>query len=196
MCIALQKNHLKSLLKKAQENKKRYEWVQVAENYRKAVDFFSDTQSIEVAELLERMGFSFYKAAMQASNNAEFRKRIHLAIQAYEKELKLLEGIKKENSHVLALISYTRSCLETNPSKKKKLLDKWWNFEKQAKEEFLPKITEGDACCGIAVTEPEGGSGVVGASKAKAEKKGKERVLNGEKIFISGITESSNWGGI
>ena len=66
----------------------------------------------------------------------------------------------------------------------------------EAKEKILPKITSGDAFCGIAVTEPEGGSDIVGAGKTKAEKKGNNWILNGEKIFISGVKESSNWGGI
>jgi acyl-CoA dehydrogenase len=66
----------------------------------------------------------------------------------------------------------------------------------EAKKKYLPKITTGEAFCGIAVTEPEGGSDIVGAAKTKAEKKDKSWLLNGEKIFISGITESSKWGGI
>jgi acyl-CoA dehydrogenase len=65
-----------------------------------------------------------------------------------------------------------------------------------AKEEYLPKVTSGDAFCGIAVTEPEGGSDIVGAAKTKAVKKGNSWILNGEKMFISGITESSKWGGV
>ncbi len=66
----------------------------------------------------------------------------------------------------------------------------------EVKSEYLPKITSGEAFCGIAVTEPEGGSDIVGAAKTTAMKKGKNWILNGEKIFISGITESSNWGGV
>ena len=64
------------------------------------------------------------------------------------------------------------------------------------KEEYLKKVTSGEAFCGIAVTEPEGGSDILGAAKTKAEKKGKNWLLNGEKIYISGITESSKWGGV
>jgi acyl-CoA dehydrogenase len=64
------------------------------------------------------------------------------------------------------------------------------------KEEYLKKITSGEAFSGIAVTEPEGGSDILGAAKTIAKKKDKTWILNGEKIFISGITESSNWGGI
>ena len=64
------------------------------------------------------------------------------------------------------------------------------------KNEYLSKVTSGEAFCGIAVTEPEGGSDILGAAKTNAMKNGKNWLLNGEKIFISGITESSNWGGI
>jgi acyl-CoA dehydrogenase len=82
------------------------------------------------------------------------------------------------------------------------LVEAAWGFifsqygTKELKEEYLPKITSGEAFCGIAVTEPEGGSDIVGAGKTKAVKKGKNWVLNGEKIFISGVKESSKWGGI
>jgi len=82
------------------------------------------------------------------------------------------------------------------------LVEAAWGFilsrygTNEVKNEHLPKITSGEAFCGIAVTEPEGGSDIVGASKTKAMKKGKNWILNGEKIFISGITESSNWGGV
>jgi acyl-CoA dehydrogenase len=64
------------------------------------------------------------------------------------------------------------------------------------KDEYLKKITTGEAFCGIAVTEPEGGSDILGALKTKAEKNDNSWTLNGEKIYISGITESKNWGGV
>jgi len=82
------------------------------------------------------------------------------------------------------------------------LVEAAWGFifskygTSEAKEKYLPKITSGEAFCGIAVTEPEGGSDIVGASKTKAEKKEDKWTLNGEKIFISGVSESSKWGGI
>ena len=82
------------------------------------------------------------------------------------------------------------------------LVEAAWGFifdkygTKEAKEKYLPKVTKGDAFLGIAVTEPEGGSDIIGAGKTKAEKKGNSWILNGEKTFISGIRESSNWGGL
>ena len=82
------------------------------------------------------------------------------------------------------------------------LVESAWGFilsrygTKELKEEYLPKITKGEAFCGIAVTEPEGGSDIVGAGRTKAIKKGEKWKLNGEKIYISGIKESKKWGGI
>jgi len=82
------------------------------------------------------------------------------------------------------------------------LVEAAWGFifnrygTEKAKEKYLPKVTSGDAFCGIAVTEPTGGSDIVGAAKTTAIKKSNKWILNGEKIFISGITESSKWGGI
>ncbi len=56
------------------------------------------------------------------------------------------------------------------------------------KEEILPKVGRGRGFFGIASTEPQGGSDVAGI-RTKAEKKGDSYVLNGEKIFISGVRE-------
>ncbi|RLF29955.1 MAG: acyl-CoA dehydrogenase [Thermoplasmata archaeon] len=66
----------------------------------------------------------------------------------------------------------------------------------KAKKEYLPQVTSGKAFVGIAVTEPQGGSDIVGAAKTKAVKKEGRWILNGEKIFISGVAESKKWGGI
>jgi len=66
----------------------------------------------------------------------------------------------------------------------------------EAKKEYLPKVTKGEAFLGIAVTEPTGGSDIVGAARTIATHQKSTWNLNGEKLFISGITESSTWGGI
>jgi len=67
---------------------------------------------------------------------------------------------------------------------------------KELKEEYLPRVTSGKSFLGIAVTEPSGGSDIVGAAKTSAVLKDTNWILNGEKLFISGIYESKSWGGI
>lgn len=82
------------------------------------------------------------------------------------------------------------------------LVEAAWGFifsrygTSDAKQTYLPKVTAGKAFCGIAVTEPGGGSDIVGAAKTTAEQKKNRWILNGEKVFISGVTESKAWGGI
>lgn len=66
----------------------------------------------------------------------------------------------------------------------------------ELKAQVLPKVTAGEAFLGIATTEPEGGSDILGACRTKAERQGDEWVINGEKVYISGVRESLNMGGI
>jgi acyl-CoA dehydrogenase len=74
------------------------------------------------------------------------------------------------------------------------IFDKYGNLD--LKKKYLPKITSGGAFIGIAVTEPEGGSDIIGSINTSALKKENKWILNGEKIFISGIKESKELGGI
>src|SRR4030042_2654042 len=82
------------------------------------------------------------------------------------------------------------------------LVEAAWGFifsqygTEEAKKEYLPKITSGKAFCGIAVTEPTGGSDIVGAAKTTAVKQDNTWFLNGEKMFISGVSESNKLGGV
>ena len=82
------------------------------------------------------------------------------------------------------------------------LVEAAWGFilnkygTSEVKKEYLTRVTKGEAFCGIAVTEPTGGSDIVGALQTKAEKKNGEWILNGEKMFISGVAESSRFGGV
>ena len=82
------------------------------------------------------------------------------------------------------------------------LVEAAWGFvldqhaSPELKSEILPKVTAGEAFLGIATTEPEGGSDILGACQTKAVRQGGEWVLNGEKMFISGVREALEMGGI
>ncbi len=62
------------------------------------------------------------------------------------------------------------------------------------RRDFIRPAIAGKKFIGIATTEPGGGSDVAGF-KSKAEKSGKNWILNGEKTFISGVEECKLWGG-
>lgn len=73
-------------------------------------------------------------------------------------------------------------------------------FERYASEalkaEILPGVTAGKNFLGIASTEPGGGSDIEGVTRSRAERAADGNwVLNGEKLYISGITESLRMGG-
>jgi len=80
------------------------------------------------------------------------------------------------------------------------LLNAGWSFllarhgTEEAKKEVLPKVAKSEAFLGISTTEPGGGSDIAGL-KTQAKRKGNKYVLNGEKVYISGIKEALKIGG-
>lgn len=66
----------------------------------------------------------------------------------------------------------------------------------ELKAEYLPRVTQGKAFLGIATTEPAGGSDILRACLTKAVRDGNGWLINGEKMYISGVRESLEMGGI
>jgi len=136
----LNDNILEPLLKKAKKLEKKYEWLQAGKCHQKAADLaIAKNETLTAADLTERVGYCFYRASLQAQSNSEFKKIIKQSILAYEKEFELLEGIENEKCklkrlHAEALAHYARSWYENNPKEIRKLLDRWWNLEKQVLE--------------------------------------------------------------
>ncbi len=133
---------LEPLLNKAKEFEKKYEWLQATKLYQKATNLALKEKDLsKAAELQERLGFCFYRAAFQAETNAEYRKSMNHSVQAYKKESQLLagDGIEEHQTrieHALGLVAYAQSWLETKPSEKKKLLEKWWTLENRTLAEY------------------------------------------------------------
>ncbi len=71
-------------------------------------------------------------------------------------------------------------------------LDKYGTEE--AKKEILPKMIKGEQIVGIATTESDIGSDLANM-KTKISKKGDKYVVNGEKMYISGVAEAMDYGG-
>jgi acyl-CoA dehydrogenase len=64
----------------------------------------------------------------------------------------------------------------------------------ELKREVLPKVASGEWFVGINTTEPQGGSDV-STITTTAVKKGDKWIINGEKVYISGVTEVTSRGG-
>jgi len=56
----------------------------------------------------------------------------------------------------------------------------------EQKQEFLPQIAEGKLRFSLALTEPAGGTDILGAISTYAESDGDDFVINGQKIYITG----------
>ncbi|KON29669.1 hypothetical protein AC477_05645, partial [miscellaneous Crenarchaeota group-1 archaeon SG8-32-1] len=140
--IILHNNALAAMLNLAEEQEKRYEWLKAADLYKKASVFpTKEKDSLGVAELQEKIGFCYFRAAFQARTNKEYRKYMKQSVETYEKELKLLEELEETDkgvriAHANALIAYTRARLETNLKKKKELLNQWWITENQVLDAY------------------------------------------------------------
>ena len=80
------------------------------------------------------------------------------------------------------------------------LLNLGWSYllsrygHEDVKREVLPHVAKGEWFLGIATTEPSGGSDLANIKTVATKKDGKY-VLNGEKIFVSGVTEGKKRGG-
>lgn len=80
------------------------------------------------------------------------------------------------------------------------LVEAGWGFlmdryaSAKAKEELLPDVTKGRTFLGIASTEATGGSDIASISTS-LEKKDEKLVVNGTKIYISGVREAAKYGG-
>jgi len=64
----------------------------------------------------------------------------------------------------------------------------------QLKRSLLPRVAAGEYFLGIATTEPSGGSDLANI-KTRARREGDKYILNGEKVYISGVVEAARRGG-
>ena len=102
---------LEPLLNKAKEHEKKYEWLQAAKDYEKASKLsFEAKDFLKAAEFQERIGFCYYRGAMQAETNAEFRSLLKKSICAYEKESELLEGANRKEHQVKLHHAHAIAC--------------------------------------------------------------------------------------
>ena len=150
---ALQNGTLESFLNQAKEKEKKYEWLQATEFYKKAFDQKSMTRDVfKATELQEKLGYCYFRAALQAKQPEQSRKRMNLAIKAHETAVGLVKNIeekyaKAKLNHNKGWIVFLTSWLESDVFIKKILLDKWWKIETDyskiyslADSQFIGKI--------------------------------------------------------
>jgi len=135
-------------LSQAGKREKEYDWLGAAEFYRKAIGLVSKTDFLRLGQVQERIGYVFYRAAMQAESVYGFRVRMRRSVANYQKAkgfyAKITETEKAGRmlrcDAVTALAGYW---LGSEAQEKKKLTTECWTLAKDCLEAFEKA---GDAC--------------------------------------------------
>ena len=125
-------NEFESLLRKAKEFEKNYEWIFAADFQEKALDL-AKIESSRGTEVCGHIGYCYLRAAFQSSTKKDYSHRIKLAIKAFERAVELhqsvIDGKKGLIDHAKAMVVYANSWLAVDPTKKRELVNKWWKLE-------------------------------------------------------------------
>ena len=191
LLITLQGSNFESLLDKAKELEKKYEWLQAIEYYKKGSSLVLESNELtKIAELQEKIGFCFFRGAFQAESNTDFRSRMKLAARAYEEVVILLEKAQEEEesaqiNHAKAMVKFMNFWLATVPSKMKELVEDWRKFEIEALkayEKVGDRLGIGITCTNLA--EDHFGQAVsITSDWALLEQKIEEGIHYGEKAI-------------
>jgi tetratricopeptide (TPR) repeat protein len=142
-----------NFLKKAKEKEEKYEWLEAAKIYGKALRSESEA-ACSIAKTWERIGFCYSLASYQTENGEEFKKLRQSAVEAYKSAAKLFEKEDVPKNHAKsaqcnAIAAYLDSWLAASPSEKRKMLDECRVFGKtslEAYEKVGDKLGYGKMC--------------------------------------------------
>ena len=135
------KSSVEMLLEQAREREKGYDWLGAAEFHRKASGSVPEIDFLKMGQIQERIGFAFYRAAMQAESVDEFRDRMSRAKANYE-EAREFYGRLDEAARVPwtfrcdAMVAYIGYWLASKVSEKKRLLGDCWRLTKEGLKAF------------------------------------------------------------
>ena len=128
---------MEAILDQAKEQEREFDWVGVVKSLKEALGVAPKQDFPGKGEIYERLGYAFYKAAMQAENRKQFRDRLLHAVTNYEQAKKFYSSRNKtkKNARILrchAMIAYIGYWLSPEASEKKRLIDECWNFAKES----------------------------------------------------------------
>jgi len=125
---------VEQILGKAAEREREYDWLGAAEFYKKAL--VSETDSLEMGQIQERIGYAFYRAAMQTKTKEEFQQKMREAAESYEKACDTYRKPAKEQEaevfRTTAMIKWLEHWLTSSPSEKRRLLSDCLDFTDKA----------------------------------------------------------------
>ena len=77
-------SQVEEVLSKAEELEEKYGWLKAAELYGQALGVVEEEDFLKRGEIQGKIGFCFYRAALQADKQDDFNRHIRKAIKAYE----------------------------------------------------------------------------------------------------------------
>lgn len=132
---------MEKILHQAERLEKGYDWLGAAESYDEALKLVPEDDFSRMGQIGERLGYAFYRAAMQAESREEFTERLQRAIgaleEAHEFYKRLVDKKSAEMFRCEAVVKYLGYWLTSVPSEKRKLLDECLELEGKALDAFL-----------------------------------------------------------
>ena len=132
---------VEEILGEAAKLEKEYEWLQASEYYEQALSMIDEGDYFRRGEIQEKIGYSLRRAAFQAESPEEFREKMILAVEAYEKAHGFYENLADEQGApwMLRCRAVSRALchwLASDPSEKRRLLDECLELEEKALTTF------------------------------------------------------------
>jgi len=132
---------VEAILSQAMVLERDYDWMGSGELHEKAFGLVPETDFLKMGQIREKVGYAFYRSAMQAESVDQFRERIQQAIVNYEKAKEFYNNLDEKGKRLWmlrcdAMIAYLGYWLASEVSKKKRLLDECWQLTKDALKAF------------------------------------------------------------
>jgi len=126
---------IENAMSRAVELEKDYDWMGSVELYHTALGMVPEQDVLKLGEVHERVGYCWFRAAMQADSVDEFKKRMRLSVEAYEKAAELFERVEPPKGLCCrGMARYSESWFVEEASQKKMLLDDCCRLMKEALE--------------------------------------------------------------
>jgi len=132
---------LEAVVGRAAELEREYDWLGAVESYKKALGLVTERDFSKKGEICERLGYAFYRAAMQAESVDQFRERMQQAIANYNKAKEFYGRLSDpgKTPRMLrcdATIAYVNYWLTSEVSEKKRLITECWKLTKESLKAF------------------------------------------------------------
>ena len=132
------KSSVEAVLNRASERERVFDWVGSAELCRTALGMVSTQDISKVGGILERAGYGFFRAGLQADSVDEFVKRMRLSTESYEKAAEVLAQIAPAKAeYCRAMARYSDYWAAEDAAEKKRLLDDCRRLLKEALDGFV-----------------------------------------------------------